>query len=210
MYSEYLNEINKKETSELLVSLRLFAKENDVPVITNDGIHFLNQIIKLRNAQSILEIGSAIGYSSINMATYNKDITITTIERNEKMINYAKENIEKSGFKDRITLIEGDALEVDETTLDTYDLIFIDAAKAQSSKFFNKYKKNLSDKGVIVTDNLIFHGLVVAEIKDRNLKQLVRKIDTFNHFVVDQEDFDSYIYNVGDGMSISIKKWDDN
>ncbi len=206
MYSEYLNKINKEETSELLVSLRLFALENDVPIVTNDGIHFLNQIIKLRNVKTILEVGSAIGYSSINMATYNQDVHITTIERNPDMIELAKKNIIKSGYQDRITLIEGDALDVDETELGSFDLVFIDAAKAQSTKFFNKYKKNLTERGVIVTDNLIFHGLVVAEIRDRNLKQLVRKIDTFNHFVVDQEDFDTYVYGIGDGMSVSIKK----
>lgn len=206
MYAEYLNGINKKETSELLVSLRLFALENDVPVVTNDGIHFLNQIIKLRNVKNILEIGSAIGYSSINMAIHNKDVSITTIERSQEMIIRAKENIKKSGLQDRITLVEGDALEVDESTLGQFDLIFIDAAKAQSSKFFNKYKPNLTNHGVVVTDNLIFHGLVVAEIKEKNLKQLVRKIDAFNHFIVEQEDFDTYIYNIGDGMSVSIKK----
>jgi predicted O-methyltransferase YrrM len=206
MYAEYLNGINKKETSEVLVSLRLFALENDVPIVTNDGIHFLNQIIKLRNATRILEIGSAIGYSSINMALHNKDVTITTIERDPKMISIATKNIKDSGLEDRITLIQGDALEISEENLGEFDVVFIDAAKAQSSKFFNKYKPNLCDRGVIVTDNLIFHGLVVAEIKEKNLRQLVRKIDEFNHFVVEQSDFDTYIYNVGDGMSVSIKK----
>lgn len=206
MTEEYLNNINPKETSELLVSLRAFAKENDVPIITQEGITFLNQIIKLRNAQSVLEIGSAIGYSSIHMALSNESVNITTIERNKEMIALAKENIDKAKLQDRIELVEGDALEVDESKLGSFDLIFIDAAKAQSIKFFNKYKPLLNDRGVIVTDNLIFHGLVTAEIRDRNLKQLVRKIDTFNHFVVEQDDFDSYIYDIGDGMSVSIKK----
>lgn len=206
MTEAYLQKINLKETSEQLVSLREFAKENDVPIITEEGIKFLNQIIKLRQAKNVLEIGSAIGYSSINMALNNESLEITTIERNENMINLAKENIKKSGCKDRIHLIEGDALEIDESKLSSFDIVFIDAAKAQSIKFFNKYKTLLKDKGVIVTDNLIFHGLVVAEIRDRNLKQLVRKIDTFNHFVVQQDDFDTHIYHIGDGMSVSIKK----
>lgn len=207
MTEEYLNNINLKETSEILVSLREFAKENNVPIITEEGIVFLNQIIKLRDAKNILEIGSAIAYSSINMALNNPNVYITTIERNPDMIALAKKNIIDNNLQDRINLVEGDALEVDETTFPKFDLIFIDAAKAQSIKFFNKYKPLLTERGVIVTDNLIFHGLVTAEIRDRNLKQLVRKIDTFNHFVVEQEDFDTHIYHIGDGMSISIKKW---
>ena len=205
MVKDYLNQINKKETNPLLVSLRTFAKENDVPIIRYDGLQLLIQIIKLRGVKSILEIGSAIGYSSIAVALHTY-ANITTIERSPEMIEQATKNIKEANLEDRIKLIEGDALEVDESTLSNVDLIFIDAAKSQSSKFFLKYKKLLNPHGVIVTDNLLFHGLVVEPIRDRNLRQLVGKIDRFNKFVVEQEDFDTYIYTVGDGMSISIKK----
>jgi len=202
---EYLNQINQKETNEILVSLRSFAKENNVPIITIEGINFLNQIINIKQVKTVLEIGTAIAYSSINMAIHN-NVHITTIERDKEMFNLAKQNIEKSGLQDKITLIYADALEVDESKLGTFDLVFIDAAKAQSIKFFEKYKKVLNSKGLIITDNLIFHGLLVAEIRDRNLRQLVSKIDRFNKFVVKQEDFNTYIYSLGDGMSLSIKK----
>lgn len=205
MDQTYLENINKKETNELLVSLSTYAKENKVPIITGEGINFLNQIIKMSNVRTVLEIGTAIGYSAIHMATHN-DVSITTIERNEKMYDIAVENIYKAGLGEVITTIKDDALEVDETQLGTFDMIFIDAAKAQSIKFFNKYKKLLSKNGIVITDNLLFHGLVYGEVRDRNLKQLVRKIDTFNKFVVEQEDFDTYIYRIGDGMSVSIRK----
>lgn len=205
MSLEYLNQINQKETNEILVSLRSFAKENNVPIITIEGINFLNQIINIKQVKTVLEIGTAIAYSSINMAIHN-NVHITTIERDKEMFNLAKQNIEKSGLQDKITLIYADALEVDESKLGTFDLVFIDAAKAQSIKFFEKYKKVLNSKGLIITDNLIFHGLLVAEIRDRNLRQLVSKIDRFNKFVVKQEDFNTYIYSLGDGMSLSIKK----
>jgi predicted O-methyltransferase YrrM len=201
----YLNNINKKETNPVLVSLRSYAEEFNVPVINEEGIKFINQVIKLKGIKTILEIGTAIGYSSINMAL-NNDVEITTIERDEGMFNIAKENIFDNNLENRITQIFNDALEVDESTLGSYDLIFIDAAKAQSIKFFDKYKKNLTKNGVIITDNLLFHELVVAEIRERNLKQLVAKIDRFNKFVVEQDDFDTYIYHLGDGMSLSIKK----
>ena len=205
MIKEYLENINNKETNSLLVSLKSYALLNNVPIITDDGISFIKQIIKIKDVKTILEIGTAIGYSAINMAL-NSDVLITTIERDEEMYLKAINNIELAQLEDKIKVIYDDALEVDETSLGKFDLIFIDAAKAQSIKFFNKYKSCLNDKGLIITDNLIFHDLVVTPIKDRNLKQLVRKIDTFNKFVVEQVDFDTYIYSIGDGMSLSIKK----
>ena len=134
------------------------------------------------------------------------NVTITTIERDKSMYNLANNNIEKANLQNKITSLFEDALEVDETLLGEFDMIFIDAAKAQSINFFNKYKKLLSTKGIIVTDNLLFHGLVNEEVKTANLRQLLRKIDNFNKFVVEQEDFDTYIYEIGDGMSLSIKK----
>lgn len=205
MIKEYLKNINIKETNTLLVSLKTYALQNDVPIITDDGINFIKQLINLKGVKSVLEIGTAIGYSAINMALYS-DCTITTIERDLEMYNKAVKNIKEAKLDDRITVIFNDALEVDETKLGKFDLVFIDAAKAQSIKFFDKYKSCLNKKGLIITDNLLFHDLVVTPIKDKNLKQLVRKIDTFNKFVVEQEDFDTYIYSIGDGMSLSIKK----
>lgn len=205
MVKEYLENINNKETNSLLVSLKSYALKNNVPIVTDEGLNFLKQIIKMNQVKSILEIGTAIGYSSISM-TLNSDASITSIERDDEMYLKAITNIEKAHLNNRIKVIHKDALEVDESSLGKFDLIFIDAAKAQSIKFFNKYKTCLNEKGIIITDNLLFHELVVAPIQDRNLKQLVKKIDAFNKFVVEQIDFDSYIYSIGDGMSLSIKK----
>ncbi len=205
MANDYLNQINKKETNPVLVSLRSFAEKNNVPIITIDGIHFLNQVIQLKNATRVLEIGTAIAYSSINMVLHT-NCEVVTIERNEDMYNIATKNIEEANLQNNITTIFQDALEVDETTLGQFEVIFIDAAKAQSINFFNKYKPLLTKNGVIVTDNLLFHDLVNTVGETRNMRQLLRKIDNFNKFVVEQDDFDTYIYEIGDGMSISIKK----
>lgn len=205
MKNDYLHTINLKETNELLVSLRTFAEKNNVPIITEAGIKFLNQVIKLRDAKKVLEIGTAIGYSAINMAL-NNEVTITTIERDKNMYEHALKNIDQAGLNNKINLLFEDALELDESKLGNFDVIFIDAAKAQSKNFFNKYKVLLNDGGVIVTDNLLFHGLVNTEVKSRDLRQLLRKIDDFNKFVVSAEGFDNYIYEIGDGMSLSIKR----
>lgn len=205
MKNKYLESVNIKETNPLLVSLKKYADTNNVPIITNEGIHFINQIILLSNVKNVLEIGTAIGYSAINMALKH-DVSVTTIERNNEMYELAKINIKKAKLEKKITLINSDALELDETTMEMFDLIFIDAAKAQSINFFNKYKKKLNDSGIIITDNLLFHDLIDQSAKTRNLRQLLRKIDNFNKFIVEQKDFNTYLYQLGDGMSLSIKK----
>lgn len=205
MANDYLQQVNKKETNPLLVSLRSFAEQHSVPIITQEGINFINQLIRITQAKNVLEIGTAIGYSAIAMASKN-NVHVTTIERDPNMVALAKENIVKSQMDQNITLIEGDALDVDETTIAPVDIIFIDAAKAQSIKFFNKFKSRLTNGGLIITDNLLFHGLIGEEDLSKNVSALVRKIDDFNRFVVEQEDFDTTIYEIGDGMSLSIKK----
>ncbi|MCD6482321.1 MAG: O-methyltransferase [Candidatus Izimaplasma sp.] len=205
MENKYLENVNVKETNPLLVSLKKYAKLNNVPIITDEGINFINQIILISNAKNILEIGTAIGYSAINMALKH-NVSVTTIERNNEMYELAKINIVKAKLEQKITLINSDALELDETTMEMFDLIFIDAAKAQSINFFNKYKKKLNDSGIIITDNLLFHDLIDQSAKTRNLRQLLRKIDNFNKFIVEQEDFNTYLYQLGDGMSLSVKK----
>lgn len=197
--------MNRKETKEPFVSLRLYAEEHKVPIITYEGLQFLLQIIRMNRVKRVLEIGTAIGYSSLAMAML-EGVEVLTIERNIDMYEQAIKNIEAAKMQDQIQVIKADALEVDETKLGNFDLIFIDAAKAQSIKFFEKYESQLNDKGIIVTDNLLFHGLVVKEIRDRNLRQLITKIDRFNRFVVEKEGYNTVVYHIGDGMSVSIKE----
>ncbi len=183
-----------------------YAHEFHVPIMLKDGITFLTDYIKKNKIKRILEIGCAIGYSSINMALVSDDIKITTIERDKRMYDKAIENIDAFNLGNRIDVIFGDALDVDIN--ETYDLIFIDAAKSQYIKFFEKFKHNLDKKGVIVTDNLEFHGLVEDSSNcSRNTKQLVNKIRKYIEFLKNNEEFETEFYKIGDGISISkIKK----
>lgn len=202
---EYLDNLNKLDFNSLDLELREYAKLNNVPIIQDEGLHFIRQVIMLKNAKNILEIGTAIGYSAIQMAKLG--VNVDTIEINETMYNLATENIKKANLSDRINVYLADALEFDVNKLNKYDVIFIDAAKAQYINFFNKYKCLLNDKGVIVTDNLLFHGLVLEEnIESRNLRQLIKKIRNYNTWLLEQSDFDTTIYNIGDGVALSIKK----
>jgi len=188
--------------------LEEYAKVNNVPIMQKDGIEFLSKYIKDNNIKNILEIGSAIGYSAIKMALVSDDIKVTTIERDEDRYNTAIKNIQKFNLQDRIKIILGDALQPLEINIsDKYDLIFIDAAKSQYIKFFEKFDKNLNSGGVVVTDNLSFHGLVEDDSKtnNRNTKQLVRKIRNYIEYLKNNKDYTTTFYKLGDGVAISIK-----
>ena len=187
----------------MLEDIERYAKEEKVPIMMKDGIEYLCNYIKEHNIKRILEIGSAIGYSAIKMALVDIDIEITTIEKDEKRYNIAVDNINKFNLSGRINIILGDALE---TEIDgEYDLIFIDASKGNNINFFNKYSKNLVSNGIIVTDNLLFHGLVRDEslIKTRNQRGIVRKIKQFVEFLDNNQEFKTEYLDVGDGIAIS-------
>ena len=140
------------------------------------------------------------------MALVSDDIKITSVERNQDRYMMALKNIKACDLDKRITLICGDALDIDIT--EKYDLIFIDAAKAQNINFFNKYKNNLNKYGVIVTDNITFHGFVESkeEIENKNLRGLVMKIRDYIEFLKNHDEYETKFYKVGDGIAITYKK----
>ena len=189
--------------------LEEYAKINNIPIMQKDGILYLINYIKENNIKNILEIGSAIGYSSIMMASINSDIRITTIERDKDRYDLAVSNIKKYNLDNQINIIYGDAVDTDITGM--YDLIFIDAAKAQYIKFFEKYSKNLKTNGAIISDNIYFHGYVEQEerIENKNLRQLVDKVRVYIDFLNNNEEFDTKFYKVGDGISVSKLKKDE-
>ena len=139
----------------------------------------------------------------------DEDIHVTTIERDEKMYQEAMKNIKNLGFENRIDVIFKDALDVDENSLDKdYDLVFIDAAKSQYIKFFEKFSSNLKQGGIIFSDNLLFHGLIEEESgkESKNLKQMLKKIRNFNDYLSNNQDYETYFLRIGDGVAVSIKK----
>jgi predicted O-methyltransferase YrrM len=190
----------------LIKEMETYAEEKNIPIMQKKGIDFLCKIIDKGEVKNILEIGTAIGYSAIKMANVNKDITVTSIERDQDRYIEALKNIKKAKLDKRINVIYGDALEID--LEDKYDLIFIDAAKGQYIKFFEKFKKNLNPSGIIVSDNLSFHGLVEQKerIESRNLRQLVGKIRKYVDFLKDNKEFKTKFYKLGDGIAVSIKE----
>jgi predicted O-methyltransferase YrrM len=190
----------------MIDELEKYAKVHNVPIMLVDGIEFLCNYIKENNIKNILEIGTAIGYSAIRMALVNDNIKITTIERDKERYILALDNIKKINLDDRIEVILGDALDIEITG--KYDLIFIDASKGGSIKFFEKYKHNLALDGSIITDNLSFHGLVEDEslAVTKNQKGLVKRIKKFIEFLDNNQEYTTKYVNVGDKISISRRR----
>lgn len=188
--------------------LEEYAKINNIPIMQKDGILYLINYIKENNIKNILEIGSAIGYSSIMMASINSDIRITTIERDKDRYDLAVFNIKKYNLDKQINIIYGDAVDTDITGM--YDLIFIDAAKGKNIFFFEKYKNNLVKGGTIITDNLSFHGLVEDSdlVKTKNQRGIVNKIKDFISFLDNNEEFSTEYIPVGDKIAISKRRSD--
>ena len=201
---------NNLTFDSLELELREYAKENGVPIIIDEGLSFLESVIRIKKPINILEIGSAIGYSAIRMARAANS-NVYSIERDEKMYNLAIGNINKANLNDKIHIIFKDALEAFDDVKDIkFDLIFIDAAKAQYHKFFDLYTPLLNDEGVVVCDNMYFHGLVedISNIDNysRSVRGLIRKLSEFHEYLLNNNDYHTSIYNIGDGMSISVKK----
>ena len=190
----------------LISKMEKYADQKGVPIMEKDGINFLKEFISLNNVKRILEIGTAIGYSAINMALVNDDVTVTSIERDKDRYLKAIKNVKEFNLEDRITLLLCDALEVE--LEEEYDLIFIDAAKSQYIKFFEKFSKNLSQKGFIVTDNIDFHGLTNSDKSNmsKNLRQLITKLEKYIDFLKDNEEYKTRFFKVGDGIAISVRK----
>lgn len=186
--------------------LEEYAMINKIPIMQKDGILYLCNYIKENNIKNILEIGSAIGYSSIMMANVNDNIMVTTIERDIDRYNIAIDNINKYNKDKQINIIYGDATEID--IIGKYDLIFIDAAKGKNTFFFNKFKDNLDDNGTIITDNLFFHGLVEDEslVKTKNQRGIVNKIKDYINFLDNNTEFTTTYVPVGDKIAISKRK----
>jgi predicted O-methyltransferase YrrM len=195
--------------SDLFVEMEQYAKDHHVPIMELSGIETILQILRIAQPKKILEVGTAIGYSALRMATVLPEATIVTIERDRERYIVAEEYIKRANKDHQISIIKGDALEVESLieTFDLFDAIFIDAAKGQYKKFFEMYSKYLDDKGLIIIDNVLFKGLVCEDIiENKRIRSMVTKIKDFNKWLMENEDYDTVIIPVGDGVAISKKR----
>ncbi|MBQ4111045.1 MAG: O-methyltransferase [Clostridia bacterium] len=203
---EYIEELTL-ETDEKFSEMEAYVKEHYVPVITKDTRRFLEVLLSIVNPKKILEIGCAIGYSASIFANAS-NAHITTIELEEEMVKLAKENIKKIGFEDRITILHGDAVDVLPTLTEKYDLIFMDAAKGQYTEFFRLCEPLLSDNGIIISDNILFKGLVgeknISKI-DRSRRAIVRGLWKYLSDIMNSDKYKTSVLSIGDGVAITKK-----
>lgn len=197
--------------NEAILQIENIAKNERVPIMDPVSVHFLMQLIRIKKPKKILEIGTAIGYSALRMNEAYPEAAITTIERDEKMYKMATEHINQFNRTDKIHLIYGDALTVlndfcEQKNSPVFDLVFIDAAKAQYKRFFNLVRPLLAKDGIIVTDNVLFKGYVYNdEHAPKRLKKLAHKIDQYNEWLMQLNDFSTSIIPIGDGVAISVR-----
>lgn len=196
---------------DMLNTIETEGKLNEVPIIKKDAQSVLRFVINSYRPKKVLEIGTAIGFSACYMAWVSSEISITTLEKDENRIITARENIKKTNFSDRISIIEGDAAESLEMLVskgESFDMVFLDAAKAQYGVYFELVKKLLVPDGILLTDNVLQEGSISASKfsvtrRDRTIHKRMRE---FIKTVYGDEEYFSMMIPVGDGMMLSQRR----
>ncbi|MDT9756307.1 O-methyltransferase [Heyndrickxia coagulans] len=206
----YIEQLMRKN-DPLFEEMASFANSEHIPIMDPIGMETLCQMLRIQKPESVLEIGTAIGYSALKMADALPNVKIVTIEREEERVAQANAYFARTPLSRRIRLLKGDALCGDviqkARELGPYDAIFIDAAKGQYRKFFDSFTPFLREKGCVYTDNVLFKGLVVQDfIEKKQVSNLVRKIRSYNEWLMQHEQFITAIFPVGDGLAVSMKR----
>lgn len=202
---DFIRDIIPKK-SIFIKKIEEYARKNHVPIIHPEVGELLKVLINIKGAKNILEIGCAIGYSSIIMAAQLKDGYVTTIERRTDMVKIAKENIEESGLEN-IKVLEGEAQKVLPELKDKFDFIFIDAAKGKYMEFLPYCIDMLKSGGVIVSDNVLFKGMVANDkLVVRRKKTIVKRMREYLDYISNHKDLMTSVIPIGDGVAISYKK----
>ena len=184
--------------------IEIYAKENYVPIARKQTIEFILNLMKERNYTRFSEIGTAIGYTSINVALLNKNINVVTIEHDSKRAEIAKKNFIEFGVNEQINMIEDDAVTI--TINDKFDLIFIDASKKRNDYFLDKFSPNLNEGGMIIIDNMKLEDFWVNAKKEKKEK-FHRMNEEFKKNLLNRKEFDVQILeDIGDGIALIKKK----
>ena len=196
------------EGSEKFRELEDFAKENKVPIAQKETAKFLEFLVSLKKPLKILELGTAIGYSAILMYEASGcNANITTVERDENMIKYARENFKKYNLEDKIEIIKGDCLEVLENLEGKYDLIFMDAGKGHYNHFLPNCLRLLSEDGIIVADNVLFRGMVACgDLVKRRKITIVKRMKKYLDLVSKDENLITSVIPMGDGIAVTKRR----
>lgn len=203
---KYLESYRKKE-DDLIFEMEEFAHHHHIPILDWHAIEFIEKLIQLTKPVRVLEIGTAIAYSSIRIARcLPKSSVIYTIEKSNDNIKLALGYIERSGESKKIKLILGDALNILPQMNKKFDFIFLDADKEDYKRLFDYSMLQLKRGGIIVVDNLLWHGYTASSNVPPKYKTSTRHIRDFNKIFILQQNLDSMILPIGDGLGFGIKK----
>ena len=183
------------------------ALEEHIPIIMDDTLEVIGSILEKNKPNKILEIGTAVGYSAICFSKYLAgNGRIDTIERDEERIKEAKINIKDMDLEDIIQIYEGDAVEILPTLNEKYDMVFIDAAKGKYPFFLKEALRMLSENGIIFADNILYKGYVMSDYNKHKQRTAVRNLREYIKEVTENDNLETEILEVGDGLAISKLK----
>lgn len=193
--------------NEILKQIKKDAIDNRVPIIMDDTLDVIANILKVKKPKRILEIGTAVGYSAICFSEFlSEDGVIDTIERDEQRVIEAKENIKNMKLEDKIHLYEGDAVEILPILNNMYDVVFIDAAKGKYPFFLKESLRMLNNEGIIFADNILYKGYVLSDYNKHKQRTAVRNLREYIKEVTENPDIETEILEVGDGLAVSKMK----
>jgi predicted O-methyltransferase YrrM len=197
-----------KHNAGLLRDLEEYAKEYHVPIVTPQVAQLLIVLGRIVKPERILEVGTAIGYSSILLAgILAPGGRIDTIERKDEMLMKAHENIKRAGLEQTISVIAGEAQEVLECLDKRYDMIFLDAAKGQYPEFLPECLRMLKSGGLLVSDNVLYKGMITGEEPVvRRKRTIVNRMRTYLDMLCNNPLLDTSVLTVGDGVALSYKR----
>ena len=205
---DYIDQIYvENKISSEFEDLRRYGEENHVPIIHRQVGEFIKSLINIYKPKRMLEVGTAIGFSSIFFASCSDELAIDTIELKEDMAAIARKNIEQRNLSNRINVIEGDANDVIPRLDVKYDLVFIDAAKGQYIKFFEKIEPILADRALIISDNILYKGMVADDdLVVRRKITIVKRLREYLDMLASKEGYQSSFLPFGDGIALTIKE----
>lgn len=194
---------------DLLKEIEKYGRDNKIPILLDDTLEYISNILTEIKPKRILEVGTAIGFSAICFSKYlAEDGRIDTIEIESLRVEQALENIEKVGVQNKIRVLEGDALEILPYLTEEYDVIFIDAAKGKYLEFFEHALRLCKKGGYIIADNVLYKGMVQSDYNKHKQRTAVNKLRTFIDMVLENKNLKSELIDIGDGLTVSkiIKK----
>ena len=203
--AQLLYNLNKM-CEEIIWEIKQKALDDRVPIMEDEGMDYLCRFLQENNVHTLLEVGTAVGYSSIMMAHSNPELRILTLEQDEERYTEAVYNIKRCHMEDRINAVCTNAREYD--TDEMFDVIFLDGPKAHNQQLFERFEKNLNPGGYFIIDDVWFHGFIDNPelMRSKRLKKLVSKLKRFTDNMMNNSDYKCTYLKIGDGVLIARRR----